>query len=662
MTRFFGKESNVRSKAYALLSTALIYPCIARADELDDFKKRAQNYYDTMIPAYTEIGRKSHVIAENLIDYSIYGSQNEVNAAFEYSFEQIFYSYKKLESCFKSHDAVASIFVDALKKEPVDAKARFEYWKSNYGYDQLDSFSAAMNSMQNIQSQCLGDLQKIRRFISVMKSHQREKFKICETVKKNLPYERLRTLLPPDRTPLGRLSHTWYSTLPLVKVTGSVLGGGCPVSVVTASCYSSKYFTWEAVRNQYQADQSYENFRSHYPELAAATYLSFLSYMNGFELGTGSQNPGGDKPSSVPGSGSLSNTGGANLIANLVWLGLLYGEAEEYKKRVDKINKWVKAKEAELDAVVASSYISEEEFESKKSNSCATAAGDYDQALVELLNFFDTPGQEEKLDSYLAQVDKIQNWYGALFLYFVENGLVDELAKNKLLSLRDQHYAALNASKVKADFAITQQSIDGIQQEIARTRCSSDSDPSVTSRGLKKLVNRFQLFCDNALQVYGSRTDKIQLGSSTDSDKKARCYYQGFDEAVKSIRIKRDGSGFTSTIEAIGTAGDILFTVDHVSSLTQDSVTRLQPQFYCSAIGSGTFGTEAGDILSPGEYSMSPDIGLGSPLSDISGMKIKIKDKAALIRSKVSRCNSVLPDFRRVPLPDLNSCQQSGGL
>ncbi|HYX32618.1 MAG TPA: hypothetical protein VE954_05860 [Oligoflexus sp.] len=647
----------------AVLVTAILSVRVANADELDVFKKRAEAYYDTMIPAYREIGDKSKIVAGNLIDYSIFGSMNEVNAAFQYTFDRNYYSYKKLEGCFASHDAIAKVLLDAIGKEPSGEKERHDYWKANYGYGQLETFSTALNSVQSIYSQCIGDLQRVREFINVMKNHQREKLKVCENVQKSLPYDKLVKLLPLDRTPMSRLRHTWYSAVPLHNISGSILSGGCPDSVVTANCYASKYITWEAVRNQDAADHSYQNYKSHYPELAAASYLTFLAIMNGYEVGTPTDN---QADSDLAGAriprrpGSLSHMGEANLIANLVYVGLLYAQSEQHKKRVEKLNDWLDSKEAELNEAIASSYISEEEFETQKANSCAEKAGSFDQAIIDLLVYFDATQQSDKLNLYSTQFDKIQNWYSSLFLYFVDNQLVDEIAKNRLLSLRDQHYAGLNAAKVKADFAMTQQAIDGVQQEVARTRCAPDSNMASIARNLKKLVGRYQMFCDNALQLYGLRSGKIPYSSSAEEGK-VRCYYQGFDEVVKSIRIGEEANGHGSTVQAMGKSGELLFSLQNVSSTTQDSVVRFHPQFYCSVVGPGSFGTDAKNRLQPGIYSMNSDIGLGTPETDISEMKNRVRQKADLIRSKVQRCNVLLPEYKRLALPESNSCQLSGG-
>lgn len=646
-----------------MLAATLTMGSLAKADELDDFKRRAEVYYDTMIPAYRQIGEKSQIVASNLIDYSILGSMNEVNAAFDYTFDRTYYSFKKLESCFASHDAAAKVLLDSIGREPANANDRQEYWKTNYGYNQLETFSTAMNSVQSIYSQCIGDLQRVREFISVMKSHQREKLKICENVQKNLPYDKLVKLLPLDRTPMSRLRNNWYSAVPLHKISGSILSEGCPPdSIVTANCYSSRYITWEAVRNQDTADRSYQNYKSHYPELAAASYLTFLAIMNGYEVGTPTDK---QADSGLPVSywrrpGSLSHMGEANLIANLVYVGLLYAQTEQHKKRVDQLNDWLDSKEAELNDAIASSYISQEQFEARKARVCSEKAGSFDEAVMALLSSFDTIKQEDKLNLYLTQFEKVQNWYGALFLYFVDNNLVDAIAKNKLLALRDQHYAALNASKVKADFAMTRQSIDGIQQEIARTRCTADGNTASIARNLRKLVNRFQMFCDNTMQLYGLRTVKIPFASGT-MDGKVRCYYQGLDDELKSIRISDVPGGSGSTIQAMSMTGQTLFSISNVSSNSQDSVVRLHPQFYCATVGSGSFGTDAGNRLQPGVYSMSPDVGLGTPVNEISEMKKQVSQKSELIRSKVQRCNAFLPDSRKVPAPDLNSCQLSGG-
>jgi hypothetical protein len=654
----------IKFASLSILTVVLLIGRESRADELDDYKKKAEEYYNTMIPAYREIGEKSKIIAGNLIDYAIYGSMNEVNAAFNYTFDRVFYSYKKLDGCFASHDAIAKVLLDTISKEPLNESERQAYWKSNYGYNQLETFSSAVNSMQSIYSECIGDLQRVREFINVMKTHQREKLKICENVQKNLPYDRLVTLLPPDRTPMSRLRNNWYSFVPLLSISGSLPTSGCPQSILTANCYSSKYITWEAIRNQDAADRSYQNYKNYYPELAAASYLSFLAIMNGYEVGT----PTDMQPDSnlaavnIPRRpGSLSHMGEASLIANLVYVALLYADSEQQKNRVKKINEWIDTKEAEFDEAIASSYISEEQFEADKARACSEKAGSFDQSIIELLANFDSVQQEDKLNKYLTQFDKIQSWYGTLFLHFVDNKLLDEIAKNRLLSLRDQHYAALNAAKVKADFAMTQQSIDGIQQEVARTRCAPDSNTASIARGLKKLVDRYQMFCNSALQLYGFRTVKIPYSSNSESEGKVRCYYEGFDEVVKSIRVNEAPEGFGSSIQALGKSGELLFSLSNVSSASQDSVARLHPQFYCSVVGPGAFGTEAANRLASGIYSMSSDIGLGTPEADISEMKSRVRQKADLIRSKVQRCNALLPEFKRVALPESNSCQLSGG-
>lgn len=659
MTPRYGKvyvmASKFKTAVYFFIMAALPKP--VQADELDKFKEDASRYYDQLITDYKDIGEKSKALADQIIDSTVQSSMLTVDGAFEYTFDRVYGSYQKVQGCLSRHRTLASPLMDFMASEPTDPVLRQAYWIKNYDASRINAFSSVMNQIQFTYGDCIGDTQKIRDFISIMKSYKDQDLNICRSVEKNLQYKSLTDHLPLDRVAIGRLKDDWWRYVPTVTITGSTPPSGCPAGSIVSNCYSKGYVTIEAARNQSSIENSYARLKAYYPELAASTYLSFLAMMNGYEVGTPAQ-PGGssDIPILPKKPDSVSHMGEANLIANLVWVAASYIQTEQHLKRVRDLNSWLSKKEAELDATIKSSVITETEFSEKKKQRCQDQAGLIDERVGEVLAFLSSNESEVAISSYLSEVSTIQSWYNSIFLTFFDNGVFDQIAKDEVIRLRNETYKRLNAAKVEADFASTRQAIDSVQQDIARERCVTGGSTSTTARNLKRLVNRYNSFCENALSLYAYSTEKIQLQGSTEG--KVRCFNDGFDEAVKSIRVIND-AGHTSRIQAFDGNGANVFTISNVSSISQDSVRRLHPTFYCAIIGPGDFGTQENNRLKEGIYQLAADEGLGTPASSITDLKQRISQKAGLIRTKISRCNSTL-NVSKVELPDLNSCRISG--
>jgi hypothetical protein len=636
---------------------ALVVSNSAIADELDKFKDDASRYYDQLTADYKVIGEKSKTLAEDIIDSTIQASILNVDGAFEYTFDRVYGSYQKVQGCLTRHRALANPLIDFISTEPSAEAERQDYWVRNYDASRVNVFSSAMSQIQFTYGDCLGDIQRIRDFIYIMKSYKDQNLNICQSLEKNLEYKSLTDHLPLDYTAIGRLKNDWWRYVPAVTITGSIPQAGCS-DAIAPGCYSKGYVSIEAARNQTSVENSYAVLKAYYPELAAASYLSFLALMNGYSVGT-PENPGSSSglPILPKQPDSISHMGEANLVANLVWLAGTYIQTQEIIRRVNDINQWIARKEAELRATINSSIISEAQFSEMKKSRCQEQAGFIDERVTEVLTFLSSASTEESIGSYLSEVIAIQTWYNSLFLTFLDRGIFDQIAKDEVIRQRNEIYKRLNAAKMEADFASTRQAIDSTQQDIARERCVAGSSNSTTVRNLTRLVNRYNSFCENALSLYGYATEKIPLQGTDEG--KVRCIYDGFDEAVKSISITND-SGNSSRVQAFDAQGNLIFTIGNVSSRTQDSERRLQNSFYCAVVGPGEFGTLESNRLKEGSYQLANDESLGIAAASMTQMKEHVKHKAELIRNKISRCNSTLNVIKKIELPESNSCRIYG--
>lgn len=648
------------------------------ADELDDFKRDAQQYYDEMKAGYQIIGINSHILAEKSVGYAIQASLFDISSSFNYTFESMFYSFDKVNLCLQRQYAVAASLDDFIKDEPTDPKAREQYWVSSYGLDVVSNFTNALNTVESNYANCANESQIMMDMIKSIAKYKTKKIGICERVKENLDYSAISSELPIEPRVALRLKKDWFKYVPLLTVENSIIGEGCPQVSATKNCFSTGDITWNAIRSHESIDNSMKLLESYYPELVVAGFQAYQSYirvMNGLSMGMPVDKkkdddvPGHDpdpKPSPVvpfdlgswKGNDTIQHMGGINIVANLVWIAYTIAKTDENNRKIDRLKQWIKTQESELDAVISASYIQKNEFEKLRDDKCLETVGEFEEKVNEIFTAYRSEDEVKKLSNYFIDVRRLQTWFDGLFLALSAKGVLDASIQNRMTQQRLDLFANLNTAKVNGEVGRSLNEVDRSQEETAKTRCVADDSSGKVVRDLKRFVNRYKISCNDAATVFSLQSDAISIGTGPDY---ARCIYQGLGTEPTDVVISNGDEENTSNVSVVGSDGREIFRLDSIKGDDASESKGQRLGIVCRATGSATFGTTSSNRLKPGKYALKPSSAYGISNEMANQMRLEIRRKGELIKTKIQRCNRTLGLVKPIPVPSGTTCEIIGG-
>jgi hypothetical protein len=301
-------------------------------------------------------------------------------------------------------------------------------------------------------------------------------------------------------------------------------------------------------------------------------------------------------------------------------------------------------KEEELRDVVASSLITEEEFDEMIETRCPRWQAEVQRRFDTMIFLVDAPTHIDNIDQFFTLSDRLHGWYNELLLWATTPGpngqrFITELARQELLAQKSAFDQRIFGARADQEVAAVRNELTAIKGAVTLLGCSNlgTTERRNRKRQINVAASRFNAACSSVTSAIAVQPDQPVAFADAAAERTVTCSYKGFRNGITSLEI-RNGSGSASNMTLKSATGAVIAQLSNVSSETDFGQTGL-PGFSCSSSLGGEFGTTAATRLAEATYPMRlQDNIFGLDESDASGLRSTIQTLDSQFRLKQSVC------------------------
>ncbi len=615
--------------------------CDGLGDSIDAYKQCYADLYDhAVIPAFTLIAECSHPRAEGALRAGLESAASVVTGTVRTALkilEQALSDTSPVIGCMQQMNGIGAGLAPFLAAEAA-ASDLPAYRRANYTYPQFIAFTNVLLAARENRATCGESLAEVKNSLQLLQQLKTSHLDYCGVLEESAKYEQI--------SKISSLAQ-WTSVDPDIDW--------------------GEFFNFSISWNSHCSTFDLNSSQTTYTPCVQGTveYKNVLSSMDDSVAGWLSQNretiaavTTATVTAVLLNAGYGASTAGPIGAVVGAAVGLIISAYQYFSLRqeVEELEDLIDDKEEQLRRAVEANYITESEFNTKRSELCGGWESVIEGRIQTMLGSFNAAAHIQKIDAYFALNDKLQTWYNDLLLWALQPGsgsdgqpFLDDLAEQGLLAQRHAFDDQIFSARAVQELAVQKNNLVNQKGQVSGMTCvnlSSAQKRSVQTR-LRGGINGFNLTCNALTSALAVQTSPLTFASQPQPSD-VRCEYRGFRGDIKSIEVQ-DGTGASATLVVKNSAGAQVATVADISSQTPRAAYSL-PGLFCSSASGAAFGTGATNELANGSYPLTLiNNTYGFDAADADELRLFLKDIDKDMRVKSILCTRQLGSQVTIP-------------
>lgn len=606
--------------------------CEGVNNDIDGYKQCYADLYDNaVIPAFTFIAQCSHPRATAALRAALESASTVVTGTVRGALKAMEegLSAPGPVGCMQQMNSIGAALAPVLAAEA--AASDLPAHRRGYTYPQFVAFTSTLLAARENRAMCGDSLQEIKERLQLLQQLKTRHLDYCGVLEDSAKYEKI--------SKISSLAQ-WTAVDPAIDFSG----------------FFNFQISWNTHCSTFDINSSQT---THTPCVQGTVeYKNVLAMMDGSLAGWLAQHRDAIIAVTTATATAIalyagygaSTAGPVGAVVGAT-IGAFISAFQYFSLRdqVEELEDLIDDKEDELRRAVEEHYITEAEFNTKRSELCAGWETVIDQRIQTMLGSFNAAAHIQKIDGYFELNDRLQTWYNDLLLWALQPGsgadgqpLLNDLAEQGLQAQRYDFEQQIFNARAMHELAVQKNILVNQKGKVSGTSCvnlTSAQKRNVRST-LRIGVHGFNLTCNALANALAVQTLPLAFASQP-STSDVRCEYRGLRGDIESIEVQ-DGAGSSATLVVRNRAGAQVAVVTDITSQTPRAGYSL-PGLYCTSPSGSAFGTSATNELAAGTHLLTLiNNTYGFDADDADELRLFLKDIDKDMRVKTVLCTRQL--------------------